>query len=225
MPRLYEQVFTKRMQKTKLPLRYRQRALNRSQRAEVKKLILNQQERKAHETDIASGTDISNTIAFYDLFDPAQGDGEGQRIGDEVSLNALSFRYLVGAGGGAVASTHYYGRVIIFKWHPDTADDSPSDALDILQESAVTALRPADDAQRRKATFLYDRVHVIHGSTTGAGTPAIHVSKRIKLRGKAYFKEGVATGKNKLYIALLSNTGTANAIEIDANLRVEYTDN
>lgn len=182
--------------------------LSKRQRTIVRDIIKNQKEPNYIDHTISGGTDIVNSGAPEDIFSPPQGDGNGERVGDRISFKSLSLNYTVYSNN--TGSVSPVVRIILFKWKPDTANDTPTLAT-ILEGSTYIAPYVGEREARRKFNVVYDKMHICNPAATAGN---VHVvNKTIPLKGKVYFNEGLTTGSGKLYLLALSSTSVANTTE------------
>lgn len=95
------------------------KGLSKKQKLQVSSMMQAPKELKFYDTAYDS-TSVSITPVFYDLTGPAEGTGSDQRIGTEIELKSLQYRFSFVRGD----DTNYL-RYIIFQWYGDTAHDSP----------------------------------------------------------------------------------------------------
>lgn len=169
---------------------------------------------------------IDRSAQITCLTAPAQGIGQGQRVGDQIRLKWLEFRldaYLVNAGG--LDFTHHL-RVIIFRWKLSNTVLAPA-----LSNVLATLGTVQDDCaaynwqghQQKDFTILYDHSMPIHRYSG-----ATLLRKKIHLKNsRVDFDTGLSTGEGAIYALLIADDVTgAHATYISAqwNSRVVYTD-
>lgn len=211
--------------------RYKPRAdmpLNARQRKQIKMMIKNQGELKHLDGSTSAATQLLDSSTVTQVSAVTQGDGETQRLGDRIIQQRFRYTGQFKHGSGAAARQKYSVRIILFRWLPDTDDDTPVNA-DILQDSDVLSLYIADDVKRKKFHVLHDELFNF-GSTDAngdipSGLNVKNVQMNVDLKNKVMnYGPAATTGTNHIYLLKFSNTPTANAVVQEDFYRFTYRD-
>lgn len=164
-------------------------------------------------------TTASRTTTITDLFAPSQGDSEVGRTGDRVRTKRMSFRYQFVA-----ADAYNACRIVIFRYKQDSFTDPPTEAelFDTTPGIAYAPNYQYNSDSSYKFEILYDKTHILETAVTYNGaTPVLiytgkstYNSHTINLFGKkvasnVIFNPGVASGKNKIFVAYVSDSVSA----------------
>ncbi len=175
------------------------RGLTKKMNKQVKAQIRRGAE-KNRDTTLAAVLLESDDVTITDLSDMAQGDGVGQRVGDEVQSAGLEFDYFIEASGVDACS-----RVSLIQWKQDSAAGLPTAILLFTNSSATSApLGTFDYANRKQFRVLYDAL--IPNGTEG---PSVHVRRVVipasEMLSKVIFNVGATTGFNKIFLIAWSS--------------------
>ena len=186
-----------------MPRKFMKKNLKKEVRTEVKKQLVRSAEPKNHYSS-AVLANIDFNGSGWVLSDPAQGTTAQQRVGDKLRATYIDIRGLVTAASGGAFSTL---RVLVFKWKQDTAVAVPA-LQDVLQNtylgSALAPLAPlVVGEERSRITILADRT--IHPQNNGNYSRGFHIRK--KLNFPILFNDNITTGKNQIYMFIVSGDG------------------
>jgi hypothetical protein len=107
-------------------------------------------------------------------------------------------------------------RCLLIQWHVDSAISQP--ILSQIFDTTTSAYLPqnplnAEKVNQKKFTVLYDRIYkVIQGTNTDPmlGSIKVYNTAKKKRMRDIYFNDGaVTTGRNKLYLIVLSDSTAA----------------
>lgn len=112
-------------------------------------------------------------------------------------------------------------RIIVFRWKPDTASDTPA-AASILGGSLSTLSTPyshyTTDVDRKRFVVLKDRTfNALEGQSD---IRSFHW--KFKLNRDQYFNDGATTGKDQIYALAISDKGAANFPQYQFRSRLSY---
>jgi len=141
------------------------------------------------------------TTTYTDLSAITLGTDNNARTGMEVKLIRLELDMLF-----VIADTTNFVRFFIFEWFPSDSSDVPSGSE--LYSTAYSAgnnehyclhnpLRPSRFRILHERTVALDVAHVVK-----------HLNVNLKLGSSLSFDNGVTTGKNHIYIAIVSDSTT-----------------
>jgi len=142
------------------------------------------------------------TTTFQDLSAVPVGTGINTRTGSAVHAKYLDLNMLF-----VIADTYNVMRVIVFEWFPSDTSDVPgsaelySTAYSAGNNEQYVALNPVKPSRFRvlqEFTVILDVAHV-----------ALHKKVNLRLKGSPSFDTGVNTGKNHIYVAIVSDSTTA----------------
>lgn len=179
----------------------------------------------------------SNVGTIVDLSLLPVGAAQAQREGSVVNVTSLQIRawfaskaYAAAGLPGTINST----RLIIFQWFPPTVPAG----TDILQDSAAyPTVRGYNQNTAGTYQIMYDESIVLTKAGASAASPFGGVDstwtklnnfkvtpKEVSLRYSTADATG-ATGTNKIYMALYTNTNTAeDIIDMIATIKLNYRD-
>lgn len=187
-----------------MPRKYNRKSgyVKKTVRKEIKRQIVGSAEPKNHYTS-ASLANIDYSGSLWTLSNPAQGQTAQTRIGDKLHAHHLEIRGLVTCASGGAYSTL---RLVLFKWKDDTAVATPANN-DILQNTYLAnALAPfaplTVGEERSHYTILADRTL----NVSSASASRNFVIKK-KLNYPVLFNDNATTGKNQIYLMVISGDG------------------
>lgn len=163
------------------------------------------------------------------IFDCAQGTAENQRLGNEVEMRHIAFRFFFSNNSGAqhaATPNAVIARIMVLIDH-QTNGSTPA-VTDILDAASVNAF--TNDTNQLRFEVLYDTAQNMHleGQTCTAVVPAVaanyslgvaysphreihlNLQRRISYKGTAATLANIATGS--FLICGLSDTGDASVL-------------
>lgn len=114
----------------------------------VKKSIGNVENKTAY--GLGNAINVTNALTFDNLHSIAQGDGNGQRIGDKITIKKIGFKWYVTMDANEVSNQI---RFMIIRW----LDDSTPAASDILA-STSTVRSFLNRQHTRQFTVLWSKM-------------------------------------------------------------------
>lgn len=190
----------------------------------TKKYVKQQTSRKIetkYVVETATSHEITDDITLQDLTDSiSQGDGVGNRDGDQVELQRISGRMLFTRDSGAAAGSVQTIRCLFFQWHPDNNTESPSNINEIVQVSSSAALAvnsgyPINKSTRHFTPLLDRTIHLAAPTNDpyrSVKSMGFAIPKH-KLR-KLQYNAAATTGKNHVYVVFWSDkaSGAENGV-------------
>lgn len=203
----------------------RQYDLNPRQKRAVRALIKNSGEVNHHDITVAYATDIGASLDLIDMTGISQGDADGERVGDRLFPKSLRWDLMVNAGGASSSATvQGIVRTLVIRWKPDTQNEALTTATQIFEVAHANSLYLADATERKKFEILHDKTYKISGNTANPNY-SHYLNDSIKLADKpVIYNEGLTTGSNKIYFAVIGSSFSANTVEYGGHLRLKYTD-
>lgn len=218
MPRAYRK---------KLPAK--KTTLTKKARDEVKaiaKRVVHVAEPLHYIDEYSTGTTITSTATFINLTDAiTQGDTQTSRSGDVVKLAKMRFHGTFNRLSGTSAALDFdHIRMVLFKWMPSTADETPTEAGLLYDSSAddINAPIELDPAEARKFRILEDRRILLGARPTSVGpvNSNIPIAKDFSIRkygkqlGRVLFEANTSTASGHIYLMLigLQTGGDASSI-------------
>lgn len=146
---------------------------------------------------------------------PAQGTGEGDRIGNKVNIVSMKFR-------GMVGDALNFGSIIrgtIVQWKEEDTTPGMSDVF----ENSNYPISPyhRENVKLGKIKVLWDRTWTTSG--TGQNTIAFNTSLTNMIK-KLQFEPGLFSGKNKPYVLFSSDSAGVSHPTLEAFFTLNYTD-
>lgn len=206
---------------------YARTKLTPSQRAEVKKIMSAQVEKKylnATQSQL-SVTGSSNITCITDGIQ--QGITDNTRVGDKIKLMKMYLRLFWGPGDGVD-----FVRFILFQWRPSDQLSGPT-ASDILLVGAgggIDISSHYNHDKRSQFKIVYDKTINICGSGNSADSPDGPASRGFEIQTllpkipDVFFDAGSARGMNHVYALAISDSNVAPHPYIYYTLKVMYTD-
>lgn len=199
-----------------MPKYKKSRGLSKRQKQDVKRLVNTTMEKKYYDTE--GQNTVTNTGTILSFSAPAQGDGVLQRIGDQIQPYSFEITY-----GITYADTTNYMRVLLVQWKPDTALEAPTVA-EVFEASGVNPpFTPIKQDNRHKMRVLYDVIHAVGSGGTGCLVRKVRLNQNQMLKS-IRFNEAAATGSNKIYAILLSDSGAIADPAFNYSTLLRYTD-
>ena len=158
---------------------------------------------------------IDDTGYIGDLTVIAPGTGVNARIGDAISPVSIKLDICA-----LKADDTNRLRFILFQWHPNDAADVPQLAEILLYTNGYQTQAPLDPDRRTQYTVYKDFLMVF-----GTGSPYLK-HKRIKIRPKqkiTYNGTG-NTGRNHVYLLIVSDSGVTTHPSVTYTSMFSYTD-
>jgi len=210
--------------------RRRRKALTKTQKNQVKRLIHSEQEIKYK---LYSNNTTATTTPFLTSlpFDIAQGDTDQERDGDQLRwIGKIHFRY-----GIETADVLNTVRIIIFQWHPSSTNAPIPDPTQILApgpSGSADIYSHYQHDSRQEYRILFDKTHVVIGNASADTNPAtttsyIYRRYRISLRKarkKSQFTAGTVFGTNKFFLMYLSDSSASPNPAFAYSSKVFFTD-
>lgn len=193
--------------------------LNKRQKKQVKSLISKGKELNAYKVT-GSAVVFAATWTAVDLSAMPQGDGDSQRVGDDIRMKKLLLRFRVTHnstnGGGAL-------RIVVVQWRPNTLNDT-FDSSKIFQTDDDVDSFPLWD-NRHAYKILYDKSVATPNQVDNLKTILINktlVGRKLGNK-KISFNDGATTGSNKIHLLFIASNAT-NPDTLDYEARSIYTD-
>lgn len=205
--------------------RRRGRGLNRKQVAMVKSVV---NKKLASEIELKHYDQIVNTsndFAFTNslsLFDPTQGVGDTQRVGDVVNLKSIFLRFVL----SGVDATNIQ-RLQVIQWMEDTTVATPNMSITLQHTSGATVapeiLSPLQIDKKYRYKVLWDKSfsHVFD-SETRQQIYEVFISKGFAR--KVEFTNASTSGLNKIYLLFISDSQAVAHPTIEGYSRIRYSD-
>lgn len=214
-------------------------ALTKPAKKEVRKIVRKtiKTQTELHYTDniafeAPAGTVFTMPAGISNLLSIAQGQADTQRIGDEIYLHNLDFRFNIDQPDGGVGATdRFICRIIIFQWlgryslaPPSPVAEGPA-VSDILQNSATSpALSPYNHDKRDLYTILYDR-----SFSTAPDAPLNNRNFRVRLRKfrhnlKFDQAQPIPLTNSIWFLQCFNSYGTAAPPTYAFRMRAQFTD-
>lgn len=211
----------------------RRKALTRTQRTEVQRIVRSNIELKyfGFNSGVASAIGSTFNISPAPFLVP-QGTTDSNRIGDELTWVSMKLRFEILNSFGVGSDPYNNFRICIFQWHPNstpTASDvfipGPTGASDIYSTYGHD--------RRHEFTIVYDECFKTVGNGQAATTPYTSMSttgvqnRDISLRfakKKASFVGAGLTATNLFYMALVSDSSVVNHPTITYQIKTFYRD-
>lgn len=161
---------------------------------------------------------MSSSGFFLSLTSTTNGTTDITRIGDQVELHSMEFRYSV-----SVADATNIMRLVIFQWNADDTTDTPSFSK-LMVSGSQTWNSPFNHDNSSKLTILYDKV-----LTLATYYPVKHESfllplDRQPVRKILKYAAGSTTGNNMIYMYAVSDSTATTHPFIDYYARVNFYD-
>lgn len=156
----------------------------------------------------STSTEITSTMASTPICAPQQGDGEQQRLGDEIEIAGIHVKFHIIQDQ---VSTQL-PRILLIQWYTDNAVDTPA-AADLLENPTDPQSQLVQSKnERAKFKVLYDGFFPMLGSGANNSVP----KKDFWISGKGLkhikFQNGAVTGKNTLYLCTIGNYATGSCL-------------
>lgn len=140
-----------------------------------------------------------------------------------VTGNDMEWRQLIVNGEFVYADTSNSGRLIVFKWHPDTDDAVPGSG-DIIRPDNSTTATPIGLPhweKRHQYKILYDRY--FYSDTTESYRIKFQVKLGAKKLGMSQFNTAASTGTNHIYVMYCSDSGAVSHPTFHVNIRALFS--
>jgi len=207
------------------------RGLTKNQKTAVKRIVGSTQEKKQKRV-AASAVSVGPTPTVTHLTGIAQGDGDTDRSGDELTLKKLEFRAVV----TGTDSPNNRCRVLLIQYYParsaTTGATGGPNAADIIEDfsgdgtTQLNYIRPHRDDTKGTYKVLMDRQFTVTPSTEALKYQKFVKAIRWKFgRKKVRYHAGSSvTGEAQLYLMHFSDSAVASHPSITWESRVTYTD-
>jgi hypothetical protein len=170
-----------------------------------------------------SATSISFSGFIASISNPSQGDTDTTRDGDRLNIKLIRFRYGITNGDNV-----NFVRVILFQWHPSSAQYVPT-VGDILSSvgSVLSPFSPYVIDNEKQYTILYDKtiaINAYYNGGTKCWTPENEVVIRTGFIPLQVFSAGTQFGTNQIWKICISDSGAAPNPTITSWSQVRFTD-
>lgn len=200
----------------------RNRALTQRQSRATKriaqKVYNSKTEWKHHDASATFTASYSGNVQDVSII--PQGDGDTERIGDNINAYSLSLRMDMSNAD----DTNLY-RVVVFQWLASTTP-TPSDILTDTSTVYACLSQYINDkvGKGKSALILYDKTFALNAPYSG-GVEHKVAYKKIKLRRrKIQYQTGGTTGVGKVYILAISDSAATSHPALLFDCRLHYTD-
>ena len=167
---------------------------------------------------------LTTSAVFTPLQLIAEGDDTAQRQGRSVKLAGLLMNFQL-QSDGAATNTNVARVMVIIDWWSNGAVPVSSD---LLVSNAVTSFRAVDNVNAKRFKVIYDRKFPMNIPSAG-GIVRRNIEKYFNVHHHLKFlgSTGVqaTTGSGQMYLVVLADNVTINAVTINANFRSYYYDN
>lgn len=191
---------------------------------DVAKMIKRKKQVGYLDTLPSSAVSVNSTGTFTRLTTIPQGDGQGQRVGDAVSVSGLRYHGLYKSNSLSAATTIHYLRVVFFRWLPDSNIEAPTLAklFEVTTDNQTHFI--GDRTARSKFQVLADYHQVFNSVNNGSGRPLVNIIKKyLKINKTLRFNEGLNEGKGHIYVLEWGNAASGNEdITANSDVRVFY---
>lgn len=209
--------------------------MGRQFRKKVKVVINSFAEKKVF-TISNSSNNASDSPGASPWTDYGQGDGIGQRVGDEIFLTTLS---LTIDFVSTVADSYNHGRLLVIRWLPNTLDTGVPALGNILETaSGINAVDSpltfeANDRKRfhvildKQLGYVSDPDTLQPGGDNQNAPGTVVYTRRTftkKLGWKVFYNLGVTNGRNKIYTYYISDSTVVLHPQMIVWLKISYTD-
>lgn len=201
--------------------------LTPSQRAEVRKMLGSQIEKKYLNAIIAQ-TGVSSTSGLQCITEGIQqGTTDSQRVGDTIKLTKIYLRLFWGIG-----DSENFMRFIVFQWKPSDQTTAPT-AADILLPGASSIVDISSQYNHDKRSLfkiLFDKTISMNGDGTGAGSPDTSTSRGFCVEtllpkvDRVSFEAATVRGMGHIYVLSVSDSTIIPHPYIYYSMKVMYTD-
>lgn len=160
-----------------------------------------------------------------DLTPMAQGVTDNQRIGDEVRVSSIQLRGVVyNDGNGVTVDAENTVRLIVFQWHLDSQTQAPGVSgilrpTDLLTVAAPFA--PWNETNRHQFRVLVDRQFTLSKNGPNAQGFRYNLTKPTRT---IKYNDGATHGEDKIYYALVSDSGADTHPHVTMTWAVNYRD-
>ncbi len=200
------------------------RKLSEKQKSQVKSLMTRTRIMKSHDIQANIAVSTTGTVTSLTGIPSSTQPTIEQREDPKIQLKRLMYRFQV---VGADATNQI--RAIIFQWKPDDANDAPTVAKVLHPTGGSVAMDPYiyHRAERKKYKIISDRLYGtenVVGPNQYAGKLDFKYSATGRLIRDIYYNGTATTGKNKLFLLLVSDSGAAAHPTYMLNGNVEFYD-
>lgn len=196
--------------------------LNQSQKMQVKRMIMANAEKKDFLAGLAVEA-IGNVAVISSCANVPLGDGDGQRIGSDITVTGVHFKCDI----TMTDATNIF-RVIVFKWKENDQFSVPT-AAQILVPGPSGGIEPLSYYNRNTTQtyeILWDKT--IIGSTGATGGPPVRFFFERYMHPRAYkskfYTSAGITGTNKIYRLCISDSAAVTHPFITWNSQLIYSD-
>lgn len=219
----------------------RMRKLNPRQAQQVKRIVGQRIETKSFD----QGYEVNATTAgdVKSITGTLQGDANYERIGDEIVVKKILFRYMINIPEDELIpfvdhDAFVSVRIVLFKWHLDDTITLPSQGS-LFSTVGPSPIKMFNFDDRDKYTIVYDKVHHVGTTPVFDGTDvdlaayagSVYTTRSaINLFGKKLgshkinYVDNLATGMGNYYVYVGSDSSTIPHPTVSYTTQVHYTD-
>ena len=217
--------------------------LSREQKLQVLQIVGSRQEVKNASEGLSTTISNAGTLTSYTTL--AQGLQSYARIGDQIEIKKLQFKYKITAPvGGLLTAADAYDtvRVILFRWYGDDSADVPTVAqiLGVSLNAAHTDITTYNYNRdlAEKYHIIYDKTHVVYNAPiwdgaavrTEPGPGHVYASNTLTFgkgqigRPHIDYDAGVNTGTGNVYSLIVSDSSFTPHPAVVTSLLTEFCD-
>jgi len=208
---------------------HKQRGLNKTEKKQVNKLINKKFELKFFTQAYFQTVPIS--VVPQQMSVVPQAITDSARIGDTMTMKSIQIRGQLEKATLDVLDSNYV-RVIIFQWHPNTVNLTPTNAQLFLNDPSTASIMWRSfyiKDNREQFTILYDRIFKLTGflaNNNGTTQSSYVINQFVKIRFMKkiiQFSNASVNGENQIYLTTLGTSAT-NPPSLQLSFRFNYTD-
>lgn len=163
---------------------------------------------------------------FGAFFIPTVGSAENQRIGDQIYQKKLEAQIVLSLPQ-AVPDVFNVVRLVLIKWHVDSASDVPTMAKIFQDTTTLPYLSRFNDSsiEANRFSVLFDKCYTMSsaGSNYVRTMKWLFYGKRLGKK-KTVFNPGTTTGYDNVLLIAISDSAVASHPNIAFTVRAHYTD-
>jgi len=165
-------------------------------KTQVKQMINANNIKTQNYSDGGSANTLTTTGTYTDLTALAPGTGQNLRNGSaiEVFEADIFISFVLG-------DTTNLCRIVVFEWFPSSTSDTPTDTELFFGGTGNRWIAPFQGVRPSRFKILHDKIFNLDVAHV-----QVHEAMTLKLKVNSSFDNSVNTGKNHLYVCLVSDS-------------------
>jgi len=181
-------------------------------KTQVKQMINANNIKTQNYIDSGTSGSLTTTGTYTDMTLIAAGTGQNQRNGSAIEVFQLDLFISFVLG-----DTTNLCRLVIFEWLPSSTSDTPTDSELFFGGTGSRWIAPFQGVKPSRFKILHDKIFNLDVAHV-----QVHEEIRLKLKVNASYDNTVNTGKNHIFVCLVSDSSAVPHPTFILNYQLHY---